>query len=98
MIISGSDQITNKASDKALSANDARNADTAKKFESMVIAQLLKPMFEGLETDAQFGGGAGEAAFRSFYIDAIAEEMTQKGGIGLAPYIKASLLQRQGGP
>ena len=36
----------------------------AQQFERMFISEMLRPMFEGIETDGEFGGGKAEAAFR----------------------------------
>ena len=45
---------------------------TAEAFEASFLSQMMKPMFEGLSTEAPFGGGAGEAAWRGFLVDAMA--------------------------
>lgn len=47
----------------------------AKDFESVFMAQMLKPMFEGLETDGMFGGGAGEDAMRDLLIQEYGKAM-----------------------
>ena len=65
-------------------------------FESMVLSQLISPMFEGLSTDGPFGGGEGEAAMKSFYIDAIGKEMAKHGGVGISAMMQKELLKLQG--
>jgi len=64
-------------------------------FETMCLSNLLKPMFEGLSTDGPFGGGQGEAAMKSFYIDAIAKQMAKHGGIGISDMMQKQLLKLQ---
>ncbi|MEI9902835.1 MAG: rod-binding protein [Asticcacaulis sp.] len=54
-------------------------------------------MFEGLQTDGPFGGGEGEAAVRSFYIDAMAKQMAQRGGLGISEMMQKQLLKLQEG-
>jgi Rod binding domain-containing protein len=72
------------------------NAKLGEEFESMVLSQLLAPMFEGLETDGPFGGGHGEEAMRSFYIGAMAEQMAKRGGVGISTMMQKELLKLQG--
>ena len=71
-------------------------AKLGEEFESMVLSQLLAPMFEGLETDGPFGGGHGEEAMRSFYIGAMAEQMAKRGGVGISTMMQKELLKLQG--
>ncbi len=80
----------------AHSASTAKNAKLGQEFESMALSQLLAPMWEGLKTDGPFGGGQGEEAMRSFYVDAIAKEMAKKGGIGISSMMQKELLKLQG--
>ena len=53
-------------------------------------------MFEGTEAAAPFGGGEGEAAFKSFLTDAFAKSLSKHGGIGLAKDISKEMLKMQG--
>jgi len=71
-------------------------AKAAKDFEAAFIAQMLAPMFEGLEVNAPFGGGSGEAAFKSFLMDAVGKQMAGAGGLGLADEITREMLKLQG--
>jgi len=86
---------------KAATATHAsKGQDTGKlglDFESMVLSQLISPMFEGLSTDGPFGGGEGEEAMKSFYIDAIGKEMAKHGGVGISAMMQKELLKLQGG-
>ena len=77
------------------SADKAKNAKLGLDFESMCLSNLISPMFEGLKTDGPFGGGQGEEAMRSFYIDAIAKGMAKRGGIGISDMMQKQLLKLQ---
>lgn len=67
----------------------------AKDFEAMFLAEMMKPMFEGLEVDEQFGGGKGEEVFRGLMIQEYGKGLAETGQIGIAQAIKAQLLQMQ---
>lgn len=69
--------------------------ETAEAFEASFLSQMLKPMFEGLQTDGPFGGGEGEATWRSFLIDAMARQTVKAGGIGLADNVVSQMLKMQ---
>ena len=68
---------------------------TAEAFEASFLSQMLKPMFEGLSTEAPFGGGEGEAVWRSFLIDAMAQQTVKAGGLGLADSVMAQMIKMQ---
>lgn len=74
-----------------------KNAKLGLDFETMCLSNLLSPMFEGLQTDGPFGGGEGEAAVRSFYIDAMARNMARRGGLGISDMMQQQLLKMQEG-
>ena len=76
-------------------ADKAKNAKLGLDFESMCLSNLISPMFEGLKTDGPFGGGQGEEAMRSFYIDAMAKGMARRGGIGISDMMQKQLLKLQ---
>jgi len=69
--------------------------ETAQAFEASFLSQMLKPMFEGLETDGAFGGGEAESTWRSFLIDAMAKKAVQTGGIGLSDTVMSEMLKMQ---
>jgi Rod binding domain-containing protein len=56
---------------------------------------MLKPMFEGLSTEAPFGGGEAEGTWRGFLVDAMARQTVRGGGIGLADQVVAQMLKMQ---
>lgn len=68
---------------------------TAEAFEASFLSQMMKPMFEGLSTEAPFGGGAGEAAWRGFLVDAMAQQTVKSGGVGLADSVLAQMIKMQ---
>lgn len=68
----------------------------ARDFEAAFLSSMLQPIFSQLSTEAPFGGGQGEAAFRSFMVDAIAKKTVSAGGIGLADQLQRQLLMNQG--
>jgi Rod binding domain-containing protein len=71
-------------------------AQTAQKFEAAFIAQMLGPMFDGAEAEAPFGGGAGESAFKSFLLEAVAQQISKAGGVGLTDDLTRQMLKMQG--
>ena len=68
----------------------------AQEFEAMAIGEMLKPMFDTVDqSKTLFGGGEGEAAWRSMLISAIAKQMAAHGGLGLARPVMQQLLSIQ---
>ncbi|MES2835006.1 MAG: rod-binding protein [Pseudomonadota bacterium] len=76
-------------------APTAKMRETAEAFEASFLSQMLKPMFEGLETEGTFGGGEAEGTWRSFLIDAMAKQTAKAGGIGLADDVMAEMMKMQ---
>ncbi|MDP3800850.1 rod-binding protein [Brevundimonas sp.] len=79
----------------APAAPTARMRETAEAFEASFLAQMLKPMFEGLSTEAPFGGGEAEGTWRGFLVEAMAKQTVRAGGIGLADQVVAQMLKMQ---
>ena len=73
----------------------ARMRETAEAFEASFLSQMLKPMFEGLSTEAPFGGGEAEGTWRGFLVEAMAKQTVRAGGIGLADQVVAQMLKMQ---
>lgn len=86
-----------RPAEAAPTVNRDKIAETAKAFEATFISQMLKPMFEGLSTDGLFGGGQGEATWRSFMLDEMAKSTVKAGGIGLSNTVMAEMLKMQEG-
>lgn len=77
-------------------ARKRRSEEAAKAFEASFLSMMLQPMFAGLSTDAPFGGGDGEAMFKSFLTEAIAKQAAKQGGLGIADTVQREMLKLQG--
>ena len=84
------------AAPTAQGADLARARRVAEDFEASFVSQMLQPMFAGLETDGPFGGGQGEATWRSFLVDEMAKQVVRAGGLGLADRVMGEMLRMQG--
>ncbi len=69
--------------------------DTARDFEAVFISEMMKPMFEGISTEAPFGGGKGEEIFRSMMLQEYGKIMSQTGSTGIAGSVKEQMIQMQ---
>lgn len=58
----------------------------SKALEAMLVAQFLSPLFASSESEA-FGSGVQGDITKSLFTDAIANAITERGGIGLGKYI-----------
>ena len=76
-------------------ADEAKLRATAQDFEATFLSQMLKPMFEGLDTDGVFGGGSAEETWRGFLIDAMARQTVKSGGIGLSDKVMSEMIRMQ---
>ncbi len=80
-------------------ASDAKRAQidkSAKALESSFLSVMFGQMFDGTEVEAPFGGGQAENTFRSFLTDAMAKQVSGRGGIGLSGAISREMLKMQG--
>lgn len=68
----------------------------AEEFEAAFLTAMLQPVFSQLSTEAPFGGGQGEAAFKSFMVESMAKQTAKAGGVGLADAVTRQLLGQQG--
>lgn len=73
-----------------------RIQDTAQAFEGQLLGLLMQPMFDGLQTDGPFGGGAGEGTYRGFLVEAIGKQVAKAGGVGLSDPVAREMLRMQG--
>ncbi|MCC6598368.1 MAG: rod-binding protein [Alphaproteobacteria bacterium] len=82
---------------KALSAqkDKAKLNEAAQEFEAVFIAEMMKPMFEGISTDGEFGGGKGEEVFRSLLIQEYGKIISQSGGMGFSDQIREEMIRMQ---
>lgn len=76
--------------------NMARIRKAAQDFEASYLSNALASMFAGVETSEPFGGGEGEAAFKSFLTEAYAKQISRAGGVGLAAAVQKEILKMQG--
>ncbi len=68
----------------------------AQEFEAIMLAELLKPMFETAKTPSLFGGdGAEQSIFGAMLQEKYAEAMAARGGVGIADQVKAALIDIQ---
>jgi|APTNR8051073442_1049403.scaffolds.fasta_scaffold05358_3 Rod binding domain-containing protein len=76
-------------------ADGAAIRRAAQEFESVFIGEMLKPMFENLETEEPFGGGHAEQVWRGLQVDEFGKAITRAGGIGLADQVAREMLALQ---
>lgn len=69
--------------------------DAAQEFEAVFLAQMLRPMFDTIETSETFGGGSGEDQYRQLLVDEYGKAMARAGGIGLADHVLDHMLKLQ---
>lgn len=77
--------------------SEAEMRQTAEAFEASFLSQMLKPMFEGLSSEAPFGGGSGEEMWRSFLVDEMARTTARAGGLSIADKVMTHMLKVQEG-
>ncbi len=68
-----------------------RMRSTSQQFEKMFVAEMLRLTELGGTIGGEFSGGFGEEAFKSFMIDAYAEQIADTGQFGIAQTIFAAL-------
>lgn len=95
--IQGSMAIAQSAVPKApVSAKTlAAATKAAKEYESVFISEFMGSMFSGISTDGPFGGGQGEAMFRSMMLDQYGKQIEARGGFGLSAVMTRQLLAHQ---
>ena len=76
-------------------ATPAALKKAAQQFEGIFVSEFLGSMFEGISTDGPFGGGQGEAMFRSLLLDEYGKQITARGGVGLADAVTRQLMRQQ---
>lgn len=73
----------------------ARAEKVAQEFEALVLAQLLAPIFSSVESSSLTSAGPGEDAFETMLQEHYAKAIAERGGIGIADQVKASLIALQ---
>lgn len=69
--------------------------ESARDFEAMFVSEMMKPMFEGIETDGMFGGGKTEEVFRGIMLQEYGKMMAETGQLGVADAVKAEMIAMQ---
>jgi len=78
-------------------ARRAQIRETAQKFEASFLSVMLQQAFQGVGDDnGPFGGGAGEAMFKSFLTEEMAKQTARSGGVGVAAQVEREMLKLQG--
>ena len=62
-----------------------------------LLAQMLQPMFAGLDTEGPFGGGNAERIYRSLLVQEYGKALASRGGIGLADAVAQEMIRLQEG-
>lgn len=92
-------QQSSQKTDNALSLDALKKQEnleaTARDFEAVFISEMIKPMFEGIETDGQFGGGKGEEVFRGMMIQEYGKAIAEKDITGIQTQVKNKLIEMQ---
>jgi len=69
----------------------------AEDFEAFYLSQAMDSMFEGINSDALFGGGNSESVYRSLLLQEYAKVAAKSGGIGIADAVQQEILRMQEG-
>ena len=95
--IQGSMAIAQSATPRApvSAANEAAAKKAAKEYEGVFISEFMGSMFSGISTDGPFGGGQGEAMFRSLMLDQYSKQIEARCGFGLSAAMTKQLLAHQ---
>ncbi len=70
-------------------------AAKAKEFESVFLAEMMKPMFESVDVDPMFGGGNAENIFRGMLTEEYGKKIASTKGIGIADFVTRELIRAQ---
>lgn len=78
--------------------NRARVRQAAEEFESVFLAEMLKPMFAEINKgDGMFDGGSGEEIYRSLMVQEYGKALSNSGGFGIADAVEREMLKMQEG-
>jgi flagellar protein FlgJ len=73
-----------------------KSKQTAQDFEAMALGEMLKPMFDTVDTSkGLFGGGIGEATWKPMMVEEMAKSIAQRGGVGIADEVMKEMLRLQ---
>lgn len=74
---------------------DAKARQQANEFEASFLATLLRPVFEGLAKDNEFGGGFAEETWSGLLTDEYAKSIQSSANLGIADHVYEQLIQLQ---
>ena len=74
---------------------DAKAREQANEFEASFLAALLRPVFEGLAKDSEFGGGFAEETWSGLLTDEYAKGIQSSSNLGIADHVYDQLVQLQ---
>ena len=77
------------------SSAQRQTAEAVKEFEALVLTELLRPLFESVETPGIAGGGPGEAVYGALLQEQYAAVIADQGGVGIADSVQRALLEQQ---
>ena len=86
-------QIKDPTAAKIVDKKDMR--EVAREFEAVFISEMVKPMFEGIETDEMFGGGKGEEIFRGMMIQEYGKTVADRDATGIQTQVMNKLIEMQ---
>jgi flagellar protein FlgJ len=73
-----------------------KTRQAAQDFEAMALGEMLKPMFNTVDTSkGLFGGGIGEATWKPMMVEEMAKSIAQNGGVGIADEVLKEMLRIQ---
>ena len=79
----------------APTANRAAARKAAENFEAFFLQQTFESMFQGLGANSLFGGGQGEAIYRSLLLQEYSKVAARHGGVGIADAVEREILRHQ---
>ncbi len=69
--------------------------DAAQEFEAVFTGEMLKPMFENIDSGGPFGGGKGEEVFRGMLVQEYGKILARTGSIGMTTQIRDQMIKMQ---
>lgn len=74
---------------------DVKAREQANEFEASFLSALLRPVFEGLAKNNQFGGGFAEETWTGLLTDEYAKGIQSSANLGIADHVYDQLVQVQ---
>ena len=64
-------------------------------FEALILSELLRPLFDSVETPGLAGGGSSERIFGEMLHEQYATTLAESGGVGVADQVRRALVEQQ---